>query len=68
MALQRLHRPDEARAALRQADAMYQDLEVRLANSPSGPLGGDWVDVLIFQIVRREAGTVVPPPGPEEPR
>jgi Flp pilus assembly protein TadD len=67
MALQRLHRPDEARAALRQADAMYQDLEARLANSPDGPLGPSWVDVLIFQIARREAATVVPLPTPDAP-
>jgi hypothetical protein len=67
MALQRLHRPDDARAALRRADAMYQDMEARLEGSPPGPLGRDWLNVLIFQIARREAATVVPEPTPDAP-
>jgi Flp pilus assembly protein TadD len=64
MTLQRLNRPDEARAALGRADAVYHDLEAQQAGSPSGPLGPDWVDLLIFQIARREAATVVALPTP----
>ena len=35
------------------------DLLASLADSPEGPLGRDWVDVLIFQIAREEAGRVM---------
>jgi Flp pilus assembly protein TadD len=66
MALQRLGRPEEARAALGRADAMERFLLERVAGSPAGPLGPGWVDVLIFQIAREEAGKVVAPP-PDTP-
>jgi eukaryotic-like serine/threonine-protein kinase len=55
LALQRLGRPDDARTALERADSIYRNLEARLADSPDGPLGPQWVDVLIFQIARGEA-------------
>jgi tetratricopeptide (TPR) repeat protein len=67
MTLHRLDRPAEAKAALGRADALYRDLRTRLAASPSGPLGPQWVDVLIFQIARREAGQVVNLPAPDAP-
>jgi tetratricopeptide (TPR) repeat protein len=67
MSLQRLGRPDEAKTALGRADALFRDLRARLAGSPSGPLGPQWVDVLIFQIARREAGQVVNLPAPDAP-
>jgi hypothetical protein len=67
MTWQRLRQPDKAREALGQADAMYRDLREHLAGSPSGPLGSMWVDLLIFQIARREAGQVVGVPPPDAP-
>jgi hypothetical protein len=50
---------------LGRADAMDQELEAVLAGSPSGPLGPTWVDVLISQIARREAGKIVIPRTPD---
>jgi hypothetical protein len=67
MTLQRQGHAEEARAALGRADALFRDLRGRLAASPSGPLGPQWVDVLIFQIARREAGQVVNLPAPDAP-
>ena len=37
------------------ADRVYRDLRASLADSAHGPLGPNWVDVLIFQVARREA-------------
>jgi tetratricopeptide (TPR) repeat protein len=65
MALHHLGQPGKARAALERADEMYRDLLASLADSPEGPLGRDWVDVLIFQIAREEAGRVMKLPVPD---
>jgi hypothetical protein len=67
MTCRRLHQPDKARAALGKADAMYRDLRAHLAGSPSEPLGPQWVDLLIFQVARREAAQAVGVPAPDEP-
>jgi tetratricopeptide (TPR) repeat protein len=66
MSLYRLGKPDEALAALGGADAQYRQLEIREASSPHGPLGLNWVDMLIFQIARQEAVKIVMPPTPDE--
>jgi hypothetical protein len=67
MTWQRLHRPDKAQEVLGRADAQYRELRAELAGSPAGPLGSVWVDLLIFQIARREAGQVVNVPAPGQP-
>jgi hypothetical protein len=59
LAQQQLGRRDEARAALKRADGMYRQLLETLAGSEAGPLGREWVDVLIFQIARDEAQQVI---------
>jgi len=64
MALHHLGQPGKARAALERADAMYRDLG-EPGRFPEGPFGRDWVDVLIFQIAREEAGRVMKLPVPD---
>jgi hypothetical protein len=67
MTLQRRGRPDDARAALGHADDFFRELRRRLTGSPSGWHGSQWVDVLVFEIARREAGQVVNLPEPDAP-
>jgi hypothetical protein len=67
MTWHRLNRPDEARAALTRGDDIFHDLEASFAKSPSEPLGPQWVDVLIFRIVRQEAATIGIQPNPKAP-
>jgi hypothetical protein len=52
MALSRLGRLDEARAALARASDLYR---TKVANPGGRAEGGDWHDQLICEVLRREA-------------
>ncbi|MBW3599979.1 MAG: protein kinase [Planctomycetes bacterium] len=59
MALYRLGRRDEAKAALSQADADYAQLKAWLSRQDAGPYGRAWHDAMIFEVVRKEVGAIV---------
>jgi serine/threonine protein kinase/Flp pilus assembly protein TadD len=65
MALLRLGRPGEARAALDRASELYRTVVA----TPGGPTrGGDWHDQLIAEILFREAeGLILDPTFPADP-
>jgi tetratricopeptide (TPR) repeat protein len=64
MALHRLGRPHEAVAALSSADAHFSTLTDQLRRKNLGPYGPGWHDVLLYQVVRREAEAVLALPTP----
>jgi hypothetical protein len=55
LSLQRLGKPDQARASLRRADGIYRDLDAAFTGAPRQ----SWVDLVVFQIARREASEIV---------
>jgi serine/threonine protein kinase/tetratricopeptide (TPR) repeat protein len=65
MALSRLGRPGEARAALGRASELYQ----RCVSRPGGPIpGGNWADRLIGEVLLREAEPLIlDPTFPDDP-
>jgi tetratricopeptide (TPR) repeat protein len=64
MALHRLARSQEAVAALSSADAHFSQLTDHLSRENLGAYGPNWHDGLLYQVIRREAESVLALPTP----